>query len=324
MSKYRNALPQMTDDLFITDGGLETTLIFHEGIDLPCFAAFDLLKDEAGTSTLERYYRRYAQMAADAGAGLVLEAPTWRANRDWAEKLGYDSAALADANRKAIALLLRIREGYASAATPFVISGNLGPRGDGYRADVTMSATEAEAYHRPQIETFAQTDADMVAAFTMNYVEEAIGIVNAAKACAVPVAISFTLETDGRLPSGDSLREAIARTDAETGGSAAYYMINCAHPTHFQAILEDGGGWTRRIRGLRANASRRSHAELDEAPDLDDGDPAELGMQYGALRRRLPTMTVVGGCCGTDHRHVHAICDVMAKGRGRDPHAAAA
>jgi len=318
MSKYRNRLPQVKDELFITDGGLETTLIFHEGIDLPYFAAFDLLKDAQGTAILERYYQRYAQMARDYRAGLVLEAPTWRANPDWAGKLGYDSTTLADANRKAIYLLLRIRDEFETAATPVVISGNLGPRGDGYRADVTMTAAQAQAYHQAQIETFAQTDADMVAAFTMNYVEEAIGIVNAAKSCAMPVAISFTLETDGRLPSGDALQDAIERTDAETGGAAAYYMINCAHPTHFDAILQDGGTWTGRIRGLRANASRRSHAELDEAPDLDDGNPVELGAQYGALRNRLPAMTVVGGCCGTDHRHVHAICDAMARMRAPD------
>jgi homocysteine S-methyltransferase len=313
MSKYRNRLPQLKDSLFLTDGGLETTLIFHDGIALPYFAAFDLLKDAAGTEVLEGYFARYADMARRHKVGLVLEAPTWRANPDWGHKLGYDSLALADAQRKAISLLLRIRAAYETPATPIVISGNLGPRGDGYRADARMTADEAEAYHREQVETFAQTDADMIAAFTMNYVEEAIGIVKAAKAFSLPVAISFTLETDGRLPSGNSLRSAIESVDAKTGGYAAYYMINCAHPTHFENTLHDDGAWRQRIRGLRANASRRSHAELDEAADLDDGQPEELGAQYGALRSYLPGMTVVGGCCGTDHRHVGAICSVMEK-----------
>lgn len=311
MSKYRHHLPQLADRLFITDGGLETTLIFHEGMELPYFAAFELLKDAEGTKVLESYFSRYADMARQHHVGLVLEAPTWRANPDWGSKLGYDSSALAEANRKAISLLLRIRAEYETPATPIVISGNLGPRGDGYRADARMSADEAQAYHQGQIETFAQTDADMVAAFTMNYIEEAVGIVKAAKACAIPVAISFTLEIDGRLPSGDTLPTAIETIDAETGAYAVYYMINCAHPTHFENELHGDGHWTRRIRGLRANASRRSHAELDEAADLDDGHPEELGTQYRALRAHLPGMTVVGGCCGTDHRHVDAICRAM-------------
>ncbi|HCY64119.1 MAG TPA: homocysteine S-methyltransferase [Oxalobacteraceae bacterium] len=311
MSKYRKHLPQLKDQLFMTDGGLETTLIFHNHIDLPYFAAFDLLKDAEGTAILERYYADYAEMARSRGIGLVLEAPTWRANADWAAKLGYDAVTLADANRKAISLMLRIRDAYETPQTRIVISGCLGPRGDGYAPSAMMTAAEAQAYHAPQIATFAQTDADMVAAFTMNYVEEAIGMVVAAKACGMPVAISFTLETDGRLPSGDSLQQAIARTDDASGTYPAYYMINCAHPSHFDAVLQDGGAWRQRIRGLRANASRRSHAELDESINLDDGNPAELGLEYKALQAKLPRMTVVGGCCGTDHRHVEAICHAL-------------
>ncbi|MGH8806921.1 MAG: homocysteine S-methyltransferase family protein [Noviherbaspirillum sp.] len=311
MSKYRNHLPQLRDQLFMTDGGMETTLIFREHLDLPFFAAFDLLKDSAGTLALEQYYARYAELAREHGLGLVLESPTWRANPDWAAKLGYDAARLADANRKGIALLLRIRERYETAALPIVISGNLGPRGDGYRPGTLMTVEEAQQYHTPQIETFAQTEADMVAAFTMNYTEEAIGIAAAAKACAMPAAISFTLETDGRLPSGEPLKQAIARTDGATGTYPVYYMINCAHPTHFENVLQGDGAWLQRIRGLRANASRLSHAELDEATELDDGDPAELGAQYRALQAVLPRMTVAGGCCGTDHRHVDAICRAL-------------
>lgn len=308
-AKYRQRLPQTGSSLFMTDGGLETTLIFHDGLDLPHFAAFDLLKDTAGTGTLRRYYARYAEIARARRLGIVLEAPTWRANPDWAAKLGYDAPALAEANRKAICLMREIREAYETHETKIVISGNLGPRGDGYRAEAHMSAAEARDYHAPQIEAFARTAADMVAAFTMNYVEEAVGIVLAAREAAMPVAISFTLETDGRLPSGESLAEAIRRTDAETDGHAAYYMINCAHPTHFEAVLQEGGEWRARIRGLRANASKRSHAELDESSDLDIGDPRELGLAYDTLRSLLPGLSVVGGCCGTDHRHIEAICE---------------
>lgn len=313
MSKYRNRLPQLKDRLFVTDAGLETSLIFHQGMDLPYFAAFDLLKDDAGTARLRAYYARYAEMARRFGVGLVLESPTWRASRDWGAKLGYSAATLADANRKAIGLMLEIRAAYETPASRMVVSGNLGPRGDGYRPAATMSAGQARDYHAAQIETFAQTDADMVAAFTMNYTEEAIGIVHAARAAALPVAISFTLETDGCLPSGDTLQQAIERTDAETDGYAAYYMINCAHPTHFERVLREAGAWRERIRGLRANASKRSHAQLDEATDLDDGDPVELGGEYLGLRRHLPRLAVVGGCCGTDHRHVEAICSRLAE-----------
>lgn len=312
MSTYRNHLPQLDDALFLTDSGLETTLIFHDGIDLPHFASFDLLRTEAGRARLRRYYDLHTGIARDHGVGIVLESPTWRANLDWGAKLGYDPVALSEANRQSIQLMLETRAALETSTSKVVISGNLGPRGDGYRSEARMSTAEAQAYHGLQIETFAQTDADMIAAFTMTYVEEAIGIVAAAKAAAMPVAISFTLETDGRLPSGSSLAEAITTTDQETDGYPAYYMINCAHPTHFEHVLRDAGCWTERIRGLRANASRRSHAELDESTDLDAGDPKELGQQYRALLPLLPRLSVVGGCCGTDHRHVTAICDAIA------------
>jgi S-methylmethionine-dependent homocysteine/selenocysteine methylase len=311
MSRYRNRLPQLKNRFFITDGGLETTLVFHEGMDLPCFAAFDLLKDEAGWATLRRYFATYAGIARDNGTGLVLETPTWRANPDWGAKLGYDAAALADVNRKSVGLLLELRAAFETAATPVVISGNLGPRGDGYQPGARMSGDAARAYHAPQIETFAGTDADMVSAFTMNYVEEAIGIARAARSAAMPVAISFTVETDGRLPSGDALGEAIARTDDATGGYPAYYMINCAHPTHFRDVIEAGGGWLDRVRGIRANASSRSHKELDESTDLDAGNPVELGAEYRELNAMMPRLSVMGGCCGTDHRHVAEICRAL-------------
>lgn len=312
MGKYRKRLPQTADRLFVTDAGLETELVFIDGRELPHFAAFDLLKDDAGFERLRAYYLRYAEIAAAHGLGLLLETPTWRASPDWGSRLGYDREALADANRRAVSLLLEIRATFETPAAPVVVSGNLGPRGDGYRPESRMTAAEAREYHAWQIGTFAATDADLVSVFTMNYVEEAIGVAAAAKAYAMPVAISFTVETDGRLPTGQRLAEAIEATDAATGGHPAYYMINCAHPTHFARTLSEGGGWRERIRGLRANASHRSHAELEASSELDDGDPEELGQQYRALRPLLPRLTVVGGCCGTDHRHVGSICRALA------------
>ena len=308
MSKYRNALPQLSGRPFITDGGLETTLIYHEGLDLPHFAAFVLLDRPEHETILDRYFARYAEIGRANGTGVILESATWRANPDWGAKLGYDADALANVHRKAIEQLVRIRQRFETPRTPMVISGNLGPRGDGYRADARMSVAEAAAYHAPQVRTFAATEADMVAAFTMNYAEEAIGIASAAKASGMPVAISFTVETDGRLPSGEALRDAIARTDDATDAHPAYYMINCAHPAHFRAVLDENGAWRDRIRGIRANASKRSHAELDAATEIDIGDIDELAGDYRALRAALPLLAVVGGCCGTDHRHVEAIC----------------
>ncbi|GAB4370947.1 MAG: homocysteine S-methyltransferase family protein [Elainellaceae cyanobacterium] len=309
MAQYRNNLPQLSSDVLITDGGIETTLIFREGLELPDFAAFDLFEYEAGYQALQKYFRTYAEMARNYQVGLILESATWRANSDWATKLGYDAETLAEINRSAIALLHMIRQEYETEQSRMVISGCIGPRGDGYMPDNAMNAAEAQHYHQPQIETFRQTEADLVTAITMNYVEEAIGITRAAQMAEMPVVISFTVETDGKLPTGQTLQDAIAQVDQVTNQGTAYYMINCAHPTHFANVLTTGESWIRRIRGIRANASMRSHAELNEAPDLDEGNPTELGNQYRQLRDQLPHLTVLGGCCGTDDRHIQAICN---------------
>jgi S-methylmethionine-dependent homocysteine/selenocysteine methylase len=303
----RESLPQLSGGTFITDGGMETTLIFHVGLELPHFASFVLLDDELGVQALTNYYLQYVQIAREQDVGIILDTPTWRANPDWGSRLGYLPDALLDIDRRGVALLEALRPD-ADDKPPLVISGCVGPRGDGYRANELMSATEAQEYHFPQIATFSETSADMIGALTLTYAEEAVGIVRAAEKAAIPAAVSFTLETDGRLPSGESLREAIEEVDGQTDGAAAYFMINCAHPTHFADVFNEGGAWIQRIRGLRANASAKSHAELDEADELDEGDPIELARQYRDLSEQLPNLNVVGGCCGTDHRHVAAIC----------------
>ena len=280
MAKYRGALPQLGGDFFMTDGGLETTLIFLEGQDLPEFAAFVLLDTPEGEGALRKYFLPYAQLANRFNTGLVLETATWRANPDWGEKLGYTKDSLAEANNKAVRLIEEIRSDYETPDTPIVVSGCIGPRGDGYVVDDAMSDKEAEDYHRVQIETFAGTAADLVTAITMNYAEEAVGVARAAEQADMPVVLSFTVETDGRLPTGQSLGDAINQVDEATSGYPAYYMINCAHPSHFDQVVEGDEPWVERIRGLRANASRMSHAELDEAPELDAGVPSELGREY--------------------------------------------
>ena len=290
MPQYRDRLPQLDADLFLTDGGIETTLIFDDGLDLPDFAAFTLLADEEGRSALVRYFDRYADIARRDEVGIVLETPTWRANPDWAVRQGYAAADLDAANRDAVDLVIEARARWEQPGVPVVVSGCIGPRGDGYHPDSIMTAEEAQAYHAVQIGTFADTEADLVTAITMTYADEAIGITRAAQAEDLPVVISFTAETDGRLPTGETLGEAIEAVDAATGSGPAYYMVNCAHPTHFIDALEPDAAWTRRIRGVRANASRLSHAELDEAEELDSGDPRELARNYLDLASKLPQL----------------------------------
>ena len=315
-ARYRDALPQLRDTPFLTDGGLETTLIFHEGHELPYFAAYDLLTREGGEDALRAYFEPYLRIARERGVGIVLETATWRANPDWGARLGHGPEQLAQLNRRAVELLDELRAEYETPPVPIVVSGCVGPRGDGYVVGEAMTAEEAETYHAAQVGAFAEIAADLVTAITMTYADEAVGIVRAARAAGVPVVISFTVETDGRLPSGQPLHAAIEEVDGRTDGYAAYFMLNCAHPSHFDGVLEPGTAWTDRVMGLRANASRMSHAELDEAEQLDAGNPEELALEYVALREQLPRLTVLGGCCGTDHRHVAAICEAWVRETG--------
>jgi S-methylmethionine-dependent homocysteine/selenocysteine methylase len=308
MFKHRDSLPQLSGDLFLTDGGLETTLIFQDRFELPEFAAFDVLKHESGREAIRNYYRSYATIAREHEVGFVLESATWRASASWGTKLGYSPEDLADANHKAIDLLRTIRDEFQSERTPMVISGCLGSRGDGYSPADRMNEREAERYHAPQVGTLSNAGVDMISALTMTNAEEAVGLTRAAKFAGLPVAISFTVETNGKLPSGQPLGDAVIQVDQSTGNAPVYYMINCAHPTHFRDALAAGEGWTSRVRGIRANASSKSHAELDEAEELDDGNPVELGVQCNELTGVLRNLNVFGGCCGTDHRHVEEIC----------------
>ena len=308
MAKYRANLPQLGETLFLTDSGLETTLIFHDGVALPLMSSITMHTTKDGERRLRDYFIRHIEIARAQQVGFVLESASWRASPDWGVKLGYTPGELAELNRRSIALLTSLRDEFETPQTPMPISGNIGPRGDGYFPDQHMSGEEAQRYHAFQAGIFAETDADLISAFTMTHSGEAIGIARAASSVGMPVVISFTTETDGRLPSGETMREAIERTDDQTVGAPAYYMINCAHPTHFAEALANDQSWVKRIRGIRANASMRSHAELDNAPDLDAGDPVDLGRRYAKLRGMLGTrFNIMGGCCGTDHRHVAAI-----------------
>ncbi|GGM21690.1 homocysteine S-methyltransferase family protein [Deinococcus aerophilus] len=304
----KGPLPQL-DRLVLTDGGLETDFIFNRGVDLPCFASIVLLGTDKGRAALEAYYRPYLELARGLGTGFILESATWRASPDWAAPLGLRPAELDGLNIAAIDLLHQLREEFASSTFEIVISGCVGPRGDGYDPGQFMDVTAAAGYHLHQARVLAAAGADMLSALTMTNVNEATGVVLAAQEVGLPVAVSFTLETDGRLPTGDPLMNAVEAVDTATGEYPAYYMINCAHPDHFAAVLEESAAWTQRIRGVRANASRCSHRELDAMTTLDAGDPVELGRLYRRLLERQPQITVLGGCCGTDLRHVTAVAE---------------
>ena len=308
MAKYRKALPQLIESTYLTDGGLETTLIFKHGIDLPYFASFGLLMKEEGRKVLQEYYLDYINISKPKCKGFILEAPTWRANPDWIEKMGYSFDQMELINRTAISELEKIRNNHENEDFIMPISGCIGPRGDGYCPKNKMDSKAAEEYHSHQIRIFAETNADLVTAMTINYIDEAVGIVNAAKKNDMPVVISITVETNGKLPGGESLKGAITTIDNLTDNYVSYFMINCAHPNHFAKELNSTSGWQVRIVGIRANASTKSHAELDESETLDEGDKDHLANCYQDLKVLLPNLNVIGGCCGTDHTHMDKIC----------------
>jgi homocysteine S-methyltransferase len=309
-SRYRHDLPQLAGGFFLADAGLETDLIFNQGIEVREFAAHTLLTDTQGRQALADYFRPFLALAGEIGAGFILDSQTWKAHRHWASDLGSNARQLRQANEDSIAFIAKLRDEFATNDQPIVLNGIIGPRGDGYSATTEVAVHEAEDYHAQQIGWLADTEIDMVTATTFTQSDEAIGIVRAARAAGLPIVVSFTVETDGSLPTGQPLGEAIAAVDAATESQAAYFLVNCAHPDHFFHVLETSA-WARRIRGVRCNASRRSHAELDQCESLDDGDPVELAGQCAELGRRLPWLNVFGGCCGSDLRHVTEIARVF-------------
>ena len=310
MSKYRNELPQLSGDLFLTDAGLETDLIFNHGIEIREFAAHTLLPNPHGREAVANYLRGFLSLANEYDAGFVLDSQTWKAHLHWAEDLVATEQELHETNKDAIAFIAELRDEFAGNSKPIVLNGVIGPRGDAYAPETRLAAKEAEEYHTKQIGWLAETEVDMVTALTFTQSDEAIGVVRAAHSAGLPVVISFTVETDGSLPTGQPLNEAIGAVDDATDGATAYFMVNCAHPDHFFDVLDDSA-WARRIRGLRCNASRLSHEELNECEVLDDGDPVELANQYKAITTTMPWLNVFGGCCGSDLRHVARIAKAI-------------
>lgn len=308
MYDAHRVMPQLSGEIFVTDGGFETHMIFNEAQDLPNFSAFLLTDSEAGRAKMREYYHRYIDISKKAGKSFIFDTNTWRASADWGGLVGYDAAMLRQNNMDSIRFCRDVQKDFAIAGVQSQVSGVLGPRRDGWKYDAAMTVAEAETYHRAQIEAFAAAGADYITAYTLTNTPEAIGIANEARKAGLNAVISFTLETDGNLPGGKPLGQAIEETDAATGGYPAYYMLNCVHPIHFASTVRHGGRWLDRIGGLRANASMKSHAELDESEVLDVGDWHDLAQRYGRIMPLLPNLRVIGGCCGTDHRHIGAIC----------------
>jgi homocysteine S-methyltransferase len=311
VTKYRNALPQLSGGLFLNDAGLETDIIFNKGVDIREFAAHTLLPDPAEREVLANYFREMLALAKSTGAGFVLDCPTWKAHMHWAKDLAATEEEMRQANIDSVAFVAGLRDEFSTNEQPIIINALIGPRGDAYAPEVDIAAAAAEKYHAQQIGWLAETDVDMVSALTFTQADEAIGAVRAARAVGLPIVVSFTVETDGKLPTGQSLGDAIQQVDTATDSATAYFMLNCAHPEHFSGVIDDGA-WTKRIHGLRCNASRLSHAELDECEVLDDGNPVELAQQYLELKIRMPWLNVFGGCCGSDLRHVTEIAKVMS------------
>lgn len=305
----------MADRPWPADAGLETAMIFLEGLELPHFASFVLLDEEAGRAALARWFEGFIALARRGGTGFVLDTPTWRANMGWAAAMGLDEAGIRRINVAAVNFVREIRARHATVDLPILINGVIGPSGDGYRVGDARAVDQAEALHWPQIDALAGAGADLVTAMTMTHTAEAIGVSQAARRAGLPHVLSFTVETDGRLPSGQNLHAAISEVEEATGAHALFYMVNCAHPDHFTPSLN--GPMAHRIGGIRANASRQSHAKLDAASELDDGDPAEFGALYADLARLLPNLRLIGGCCGSDQRHVAAVCSHLHGARGQ-------
>jgi S-methylmethionine-dependent homocysteine/selenocysteine methylase len=300
VARYRNALPQVADGVtMLTDGGLETALTFRDGIDLPYNAACELLRSEHGMRVLLDYYDENAAIAAEAGLPFSVDSPTWRANPDWTTRLGYSRDEFVEVNREGVRMAQEVRRRHESITTPVVIAGVVGPRSAGFQPGERQSAGQAADYHFRQVDVLAGTEADYINALTLNYSAEALGIARAAEAAGIPAVISFTVETNGLLASGESLGEAIEVVEEGTDAYPAYYALNCVHPSHLPQALTSGAPWTRRIRAYRANSTRRSHREITAANNLDEGTPHELVEQFRELRESLPQLTVVGGCCGS-------------------------
>jgi len=311
----------------LTGGGIETYLLFIQNLELREFCGFELyMQPEELRRAEEAFLRPTADAALESGCDLLVDAMTWRAQTDYLRALGYDDALLETINQDAVRWVRGFIERWRSSnpgaqETTLFVSGDVGPRGDGYRVEGEIPIEAALAYHKRQIDALASAGADVIAALTMTNVNESIAIVRAARESGLPCIVSPTVETDGRTPEGISLGSFIERVDAATEAAPLFYMVNCAHPSHLDATLRSAKqrkeGWLDRFEGLRANASCKSHEELDNSTEIDRGDPAALASELVGLSKEYG-LRLLGGCCGTDSEHIRAIAERLC-GEGAFP-----
>ncbi|KIX06754.1 uncharacterized protein Z518_04730 [Rhinocladiella mackenziei CBS 650.93] len=309
-AKYRHSLPQLnSSNLLLTEGGIETTLVYKKGFHLPEFASGPLLLTPEGTKALQDCHASYIDIALRHKRGIIVETQTWRSSRIWCDKLGFSENEMMKLNRRAVAFLEDVRREYETDTTPIVVSGNLGPLSDAYHNSTQrLSVQDMIAVYRDQVQALCEAGVDMLSIMTLADTTEAIAAVQLAKEFGIQILVSFSVETDGKLLNGVTLEDAIRTVDKATESYAAYFGINCAHPSHFHPTLRMmDPSVLSRIGEIRANASRRSHQELDNSEFLDRGDPTDLGRSFKDLIQLLPGLKVVGGCCGTDPEHVEAI-----------------
>lgn len=290
---------------FVAGWGTETWLQYVDGFELRHFCAFELLDDPKGYDCIADYTDKVAAAAASNGFGAIIDGIHYRASPDWGDLIGYSRDALRDVNRRGIELYREIAGRYETDETPMLVGAAIGPRGDAYETGHKMDMAEAEDYHAQQIDMLKDAGADLVTAATFSSPTEAAGLVRAAAAAGVPVAVSF-IAKGGKLSGGETLSEAIGMVDDATDGAALHFTINCTHPTEFEAGLSDGA-WTRRLGGFLPNAVAMELLSLCRLGHLEDGDPVELGGQMADLARRFPHARIWGGCCGTDARHIAEI-----------------
>jgi homocysteine S-methyltransferase len=299
--------PRLDGKFYLTEGGSETEIMYKWGFELPEFAMFPLLDNPEADAVIRDMYRRYLDVAAEQGTGLLLNGHDYRASPDWGAKLGYSAEGLRDMEQRTIQFLDEMRSEYADRVSDVYIAACIGPRGDAYGTGGDISENEAEDYHSVQLSNLQGTAADMAVAATFNNIPEAIGVIRAANAAGIPIGVSLTLTPEGRLRSGPSLREAVERVEEATEGGAAWFGTNCSHPLEFEPALADAGPWLERLRYVRPNAARMEKIALCSLGHLEDGDPVELGEQMAEVARMLPRTDIIGGCCGTDERHLAEI-----------------
>ena len=299
--------PRLENKFYLTEGGTETEILYKWGFELPEFAMFPLLDNPEADRVIRDMYRRYFEVAAEHNTGMLIVGHDYRASPDWGEKLGYSAEGLREMQQRTIQFLQEMRTEYEDRVSDVYIGASIGPRGDAYGTGDAITESEAEDYHSVQLENLEGTAADMAIALTFNNIPESIGVIRAGVAAGLPVGVSLTLTPEGRLRSGPSLREAIEAIEEATDGAAAWFGTNCAHPVEFEPAFADAGSWFDRLRYIRPNAAKMDKIALCSLGHLEDGDPVELGGEMGEIARRFPRADILGGCCGTDERHLSEI-----------------